>query len=73
MAHINPGATPIIPETPLTEAAIGELARTHTENMRIFRKYKNANVAYKKVITNLVKEVYYRMLKNRYTGYTTQS
>ena len=73
VAHVNPGATHIIPDPPPTAAAIYKLTRTHTENMRIFREYKSIHVTCKKVIMNLVGEVYYRTLKNRYTGYTTRS
>ena len=40
-----------------------ELTRTHTENMCIFREYKNIDMACKKLITNLANEVYYRTLK----------
>ena len=70
---MNPGPTPVILNPSPTAVFIGELTRTHTENMRVFRKYKNVDVACKKIITNLVGEVYYRTLKILYTGYATQS
>ena len=59
VSPVNPGATPVILDPSPIAAAIGELTRTHTENMHIFREYKNVGIACKKVITNLVVEVYY--------------
>lgn len=66
---VNPGATLTLPDPPPTAVAIGEMTRAHTEDSRCFREYHNVDKACKKVITKLVPEVYYRTLKNRYTGY----
>ena len=66
---VNPGATLILPDPAPTAAVIGELTREHSEVTRCFREYHNVDKACKKVIPKLVLEVYFRSLKNRYTGY----
>lgn len=70
---VHPGATVTMPDPPPTAAVIGVITREHTEALRVFNEYKNVDKACKKVITNIIPEIYYKTLKNRYTGYTSSS
>ena len=73
VAIVDPEHTPIIPAPAHIATVIGELTRTHTKNMRIFREFKNSDMACKKVITKLVNKVYYHLLKIRYKCYANIS
>ena len=70
---VHPGATPLIPDPLPPAAAIGVITREHAEDSRVFREYHNVDKACKKVITRLVPEIYYKSLKNRYTGFSGNS
>ena len=70
---VHPGAIVTITDPPPTAAVIGVITREHTEALRVFNEYKNVDKACKKVITNICPEIYYKTLKNRYTGYTGSS
>ena len=73
VASVNPGHTHVILDPAPTAAVVGELTNTHAENMRIFREFKNIDMAIKKVITKIVNEVYCCTLKSQYTGYVNRS
>ena len=70
---VHSGPTVHIPNPPPSAAVIGVLTREHSEQLRVFTKYHNVDKACKKVITNLIPEIYYKTLKNRYTGFSGNS
>ena len=56
---VNPGSTLVLPVPAPAAVVIGELTRERTESLRIFKEYTNVGKACKKIITKLVKDVYY--------------
>ena len=58
---------------PPTVAALSVLTTSHKEDLHIFHEYNIVDKACKKAVTRLVPEMYYRILKNSYTGFANRS
>ena len=60
----NPGIQPVMPDPAPTAAILSKIVRTHKHEVRLFNKYHAVYRAFKKVISQLIPEKYYRVLSS---------
>ena len=65
----NPGIHPVMPDPAPTAAILSEPVRTHKHEVRLFNEYHAVDRAYKKVISKLISQKFYKSLLSRIIGY----
>ena len=58
------GICPVMPKPTPMAAILSELVRTHKHDVRLFNKYHALDRAFKKVISKLIPEKYYKPLSS---------
>ena len=65
----NQGIHPVMPNPTPTALIFSELVRTHDPLVHLLKGYHTVNLAFKKVIGNLIPEKYYKSLLSRIIGF----
>ena len=65
----NPGIHPVMTDPAPTAAILSELVRTHKHNVCLFTEYHAVNRPFKKVISQLIPEKYYKAISSRIVGF----
>ena len=62
ITQINPGIHPVMSNPAPTAAILSELVRTHKHHVRLINDYRAVDRAYKKVVSELIPEKFYKSL-----------
>ena len=65
----NPGSTVQLATPAPAAAVISALTREHAKNLGVWKSYTDTDKICKQKLLSLVQEVYYRILKKKYTAY----